>query len=101
MGRAAEGDGTPEGVLGRAQAPPAIRFYNMLCLAYGADPELFADFVTKDYLPKERAGSCRKEYGEIAYAFKKLIAPHLDTAIAQRVLQKDWLPVEEARRQPN
>lgn len=75
-----------------AHSPPAARFYNMLCLAYGADSELFADFVTKDYLPKQRAGSCRKEYGEIVYAFSKLIVPHLDKAIAQDVLQKNWLP---------
>ena len=27
---------------------PAQRFYNMLCLAYGADPVLFAEFVEKD-----------------------------------------------------
>jgi putative metallopeptidase DUF4344 len=29
-------------------AAPAQRFYNMLCLAYGADPVLFAEFVEKD-----------------------------------------------------
>ena len=78
-------------------SPPAIRFYNMLCLAYGADPVLFADFVTKDYLPKARASGCKKEYGEVAYAFKKLVAPHLDKSIAQNVLQKTWLPDETDR----
>ena len=78
-------------------SPPAIRFYNMLCLAYGADPVLFADFVTKDYLPKARASGCKKEYGEVAYAFKKLVAPHLDKSISQNVLQKTWLPDEKDR----
>ena len=29
-------------------AAPAQRFYNLLCLAYGADPVLFAEFVEKD-----------------------------------------------------
>lgn len=81
-------------------SPPATRFFNMLCLAYGADPQVFADFVTKDYLPKQRAGNCRREYREVVFAFSKLILPHLDTAIARQVLQKDWLPKEEARRQP-
>ena len=33
-----------------AHAPPAQRFYNMLCLAYGADSTLFADVVDKGYL---------------------------------------------------
>ena len=36
-------------------SPPAQRFYNLLCLAYGADRVLFADFVEQNYLPKERA----------------------------------------------
>lgn len=80
-----------------AHSPPPVRFYNMLCLAYGADPVLFADFATKEYLPKARASDCKKEYGEVAYAFKKLIAPHLDKSIAQNVLQKSWLPDEKDR----
>src|SRR5262245_19727315 len=29
---------------------PAQRFYNVLCIAYGFDPKLFADVVEKDYL---------------------------------------------------
>ena len=84
-----------------AHSPPATRFYNMVCLAYGADPVLFADVVTNDYLPKERASSCKREYGEVAYAFKKLIAPHLDKGIAQNVLQKTWLPDEKDRPRPH
>ena len=84
-----------------AHSPPAARFYNMLCLAYGADTDLFGDFVTKDYLPRQRAGNCRKEYGEIVYAFKTLIVPHLDMAIAQRVMQTNWLPDQEGKPRQN
>jgi hypothetical protein len=82
-------------------SPPASRFYNMLCLAYGADSKLFGDFVDRGYLPKERASGCRREYGEVSYAFKRLIAPHLDKTIAQNVLKKDWLPSEEAKPEPH
>jgi hypothetical protein len=82
-------------------SPPATRFFNMLCLAYGGNPNVFADFVTKDYLPKQRASNCRREYRQVAFALGRLIAPHLDKGIARQVLQKDWLPKEEARRQPN
>ena len=32
---------------------PAQRYYNLLCLAYGAEPTVFADVVAKGYLPKE------------------------------------------------
>ena len=49
--------------------PPAQRFYNLLCLAYGADPVLFADVVEKEYLPKERARLCRGQYGELLTHF--------------------------------
>src|SRR5215468_8675174 len=53
---------------------PAQRFYNMLCLAYGADPVLFAEFVEKDtaeYLPKGRARNCKREYEQVTFAFNK------------------------------
>jgi Putative metallopeptidase len=70
---------------------PAQRFYNLLCLAYGADPVLFADFAEKQFLPEARARGCRREYGEVAYAFGQLIAPHLDQQLAKRVMDKTWL----------
>jgi Putative metallopeptidase len=80
-----------------AHSPPPERFYNLLCLAYGADSELFADFVTKGYLPQGRANGCKREYGELTYAFNKVIIPHLDQHLAHEVLQKAWLPEEKNR----
>ena len=59
---------------------PAQRAYNVLCIAYGADPELFGDLVSKGYLPKKRAEGCGDEYGQIADAFEGLISPHLNRA---------------------
>ena len=84
-----------------AHSPPAERFYNMLCMAYGADARLFADFVTEGYLPKARAAGCTREYGEVAYAFQKLIVPHLDKDRAKAVLQKTWLPDQRERPAPH
>ena len=75
--------------------PPAQRFYNLLCLAYGADRVLFADVVEKEYLPKERARLCRRQYGELTYAFHQLIAPHLDKQLAKQVMDKSWLPADD------
>jgi hypothetical protein len=80
-----------------AHSPPAERFYNLLCMAYGANPQLFSDFVGEGHLPKARATGCQREYGEVAYAFHKLILPHLDKDIAKTVLQKSWLPDETAK----
>jgi hypothetical protein len=70
---------------------PAQRFYNVLCIAYGADPKLFADFVEKEYLPKERAEACADEYEQVAFAMKKLIQPYIDQPQARRVRAKQWL----------
>jgi hypothetical protein len=69
----------------------AQRFYNILCLAYGADEELFKDTVAKGYLPKERAEGCSDEYAQVAYAFKTLIGPYIDPELAAN-FHKSWLP---------
>jgi hypothetical protein len=58
--------------------PPAQRFYNLLCLAYGADRVLFANFVEQNYLPKERAKVC-----------------HLDKHLAKQVMDTSWLPADD------
>jgi putative metallopeptidase DUF4344 len=76
---------------------PAQRAYNVLCIAYGADPKVFGDFVTKGYLPKERADSCDDEYGQVLDAFEILISSHIDRALAKKVFDKSWLP-ESTRR---
>jgi hypothetical protein len=70
---------------------PAQRFYNLLCLAYGADPVLFADLGDEKFLPKVRARGCKREYGEVAYAFNQLILPHLDRELAKKVVSQTWL----------
>ena len=70
---------------------PAQRFYNVLCIAYGADKQLFGDLVEKGYLPKERAEDCKDEYQQVAYAYEKLIGPHVDRARAKKVFDKRWL----------
>jgi hypothetical protein len=76
---------------------PQERFFNILCLAYGADQQLFADLIEKGYLPESRAKYCKKEFREVAYAFKHLIRQHVDEAMANSVLETDWLPQEGPR----
>ena len=77
---------------------PQQRFFNLICLAYGADPNLFGDFVQKDFLPEHRAKGCRREYGNVVWAFRQLIKPHLDQQLARQVLDQTWLPSEDATR---
>ena len=75
---------------------PVQRFFNVLCIAYGADPELFKDLTEKDYLPKDRAEGCVDEYRQVDYAFGKLIGPHLDTKRAAGQ-HKSYLPAPTVR----
>lgn len=70
---------------------PAQRFYNVLCMAYGADSKLFADLVDKKYLPSSRAEGCADEYDQVIRALNKLIGPYIDQARAKQVRAKQWL----------
>ena len=65
---------------------PAQRFYNVLCLAYVADQKFVQRCRQEGYLPKKRAEGCDAEYEEIAFAFKTLIGPYIDKALAKKVL---------------
>lgn len=71
---------------------PAQRFYNLLCIAFGANADLFADIVSKGYLPVERAIGCEDEYHQLAHAFKTLLGPHIDETLARQVMARMWLP---------
>ena len=78
-------------------AAPAQRFYNLICLAFGADPVLFAEAVDRGYLPKERARGCKGDYEQVTFAFRDLIRPHVDEQLAKNVLDMTWLPETKAR----
>lgn len=70
---------------------PAQRFYNVLCIAYGADSKLFADLVEREYLPKDRAEGCADEHEQVTWAMTKLIRPYIDQTRAKRVRARRWL----------
>lgn len=80
---------------------PAQRFFNVLCIAYGADQKSFADVVEKKYLPKDRADGCVDEYEQAAFAFKTLIDPHIDKARAEKVLHNWIREVDTPPRRPS
>jgi hypothetical protein len=77
---------------GDTHGTPAQRFYNLLCIAYGADAQLFADMVEEAHLPKERTDNCQDEYRQVAHAYEKLIGPHIDRDLAKNLFDKNWLP---------
>jgi hypothetical protein len=70
---------------------PEQRAYNLLCMAYGADKELFGDLVSKGHLPRERAESCIDDYEQVLDAVEILIRPHVDRALAEKTLGRNWI----------
>ena len=77
---------------------PAQRAYNLLCVAYGANPKLFADVASKGYLPRERAEFCHEEYEQVQHAYEELIEPHIDTGLAEEIFDKTWLHRETLKK---
>src|SRR3954471_11090189 len=70
---------------------PAQRFYNLLCMAYGADPDLFADLVQEGFLPESRSDGCADEYRQVDYAMHKLITPYIDKKLKNDTARKKLL----------
>jgi len=81
-----------------AHGLPQQRFYNLLCLAIGADPVQYADF--NRYFPPTEKRSCSFEYATLFQAFNKEILPHIDQEMARRVLDSNWLPEPESKSLP-
>jgi hypothetical protein len=70
---------------------PEERFFNLECMAYGSDGARYGYLVETGLLPKSRAKNCKYEYDVMKFAFDKEILPHIDRAVAEQVLAKDWL----------
>jgi hypothetical protein len=70
---------------------PEERFFNMQCMAYGSNPTLYAGLVQNGFLTQSRAKDCKYEYDVMKFAYDKEIMPHIDMAMASKVLSKDWL----------
>jgi hypothetical protein len=73
------------------------RMYNALCLAYGADPQTFQEFVDRGWLPKARADHCPKEFALLKRAFEATIEPFIDQDLMARAATIDWLTPEELK----
>jgi Putative metallopeptidase len=55
----------------------AQRYYNLLCLVYGSNPQRLGSLVGNDKLPASRARRCPSEYGKISSAWASLLGPHV------------------------
>jgi hypothetical protein len=76
---------------------PEQRAFNLLCMAYGADPESFEDIAILGGLPQYRMDICEEEYELITLAYEALIGPHVDPALAEKVFDRSWLPQQDSQ----
>jgi len=72
------------------------RFYNVLCMIYGSDPQKYGQFVTSGNLPKDRAQRCFEEYAKIKKGWEKLLQPHLTNGAAININYKPPVSPAEA-----
>jgi hypothetical protein len=49
------------------------RFYNVMCLMYGSDPEGYAELVSEGTLPESRAVRCEEEYRTLNRDWERLL----------------------------
>lgn len=84
----ANGERVDRKALANVHGLAAQRFYNLLCVAYGAEPELFADLIDKHCLPEQRAATCGEEFAQVDFAVGKLMAPYIDPVRRDRVLHR-------------
>jgi Putative metallopeptidase len=84
-------------------SPPAQRFYNLVCLAFGSDESatVFGDLVEQGYLPPDRARRCKHEFAKLSFAFRQLILPHIDKELARQVLDGPWLREDRGEERRN
>jgi hypothetical protein len=80
------------------RSPTLQRFYNYLCIAYGADKKDYALLVKANLLPDRRARRCRVEYLKMQHAFRETILKYVDLNMMEKVRTTDWLQVRESAR---
>jgi hypothetical protein len=72
-----DGEELDEPILADEHALSAQRYYNVLCILYGRDPDAYASWIEDGTLPLERAARCPAEYQRTARSWDALLGPYL------------------------
>ncbi|MBD2294546.1 DUF4344 domain-containing metallopeptidase [Anabaena sphaerica FACHB-251] len=57
------------------------RFYNIICLVYGKEPQKYDVLVEKIGIPPQRQNTCRIDYSKKLKAWRTLLSPHLRESV--------------------
>lgn len=60
------------------------RFYNIVCLQYGKDPQKYSSFISNGFLPEERSIQCKGEYEKYDKSWKILLLPYANQKVINR-----------------
>ena len=74
----AKADKPDRGDLADVHSLSSQRFFNLLCMAYGADADTFGFIVKKGYLPQDRARGCKHEYDRFALSVSQVFSGNID-----------------------
>jgi len=55
------------------------RAYDIICLMVGFEPEKFRALADEVKIPRERQDSCKRDYGNTAWSWDKVLKPHQRT----------------------
>ena len=79
FGAMSSGAGGPidDDLLSDEHTPDRARMFNMICWAYGADPDDTGDVVATGQLPEHRAERCPGEYAKLSRAWSTLLTPYV------------------------
>jgi hypothetical protein len=58
------------------------RFYSIVCLLYGDEPQRFPDLAKKIGLDSARLKRCRGEYAQLVRSWNKLLRPYLKKEVS-------------------
>ena len=72
------------------ESPEAQRFFNFLCIAYGADPIAFDGLKTNGTLPDYRVGQCAREFQQVRKAFDLRVMPYIDADLLIKARAHTW-----------
>jgi hypothetical protein len=75
----------------RAEPPDEQRLYNILCIAYGFNPEEFKHHGYDTLLKTHRAFRCEREAEQMVRSFQTIFLPHIDHAQMEIVRSMQWL----------
>ena len=74
---AAQNGQPDESAYADVHSPDQVRVYNLLCWAFGADPDRNMGIVDSGALPEDRAVRCEEEFDHINRAWVTLLKPHM------------------------